>query len=102
MCDLCGVSLGLEDEDLELSKVGDKESLVAGGHEVASLLVGTVTDLGHTDGTAETTAHSTVNTLGLAPGVSNALIAVRVVTLELLGMLLYDFGVAQAGGHTCE
>jgi hypothetical protein len=45
----------------------DEESLVAGGHHVAGLLVGTVTDRGHGLLALEATTLGIVNTLGLSP-----------------------------------
>jgi len=42
---LCGVGLVVHEEKVELGSVVDEESLVAGGHHVAGLLVGSVTDL---------------------------------------------------------
>lgn len=42
---LSGESLVVHQEELDVTDVADEESLVAGGHHVAGLLVGTVSDL---------------------------------------------------------
>ena len=42
---LCGEGGVVHEEKVELADVVDEESLVAGGHHVAGLLVGTVADL---------------------------------------------------------
>lgn len=102
MGDLGSVGLGVEQEQVEVVGVGDKEGLVAGGAQVTGLLVGTVTNLGHGNGASETTTHTGVDTLGLAPRLANTVVAVRVVTLELLvAVLLDDLGVGEGGGHLC-
>jgi hypothetical protein len=42
---LGGVGLVVHEEEVEVAGVVDEESLVAGGHHVAGLLVGTVANL---------------------------------------------------------
>ena len=42
---LSGVGAVVHEEEVELADVVDEESLVAGGHHVAGLLVGTVANL---------------------------------------------------------
>ena len=42
---LGGVGPGVHEEELDIVDVADDEGLVAGGHHVLGLLVGTVTDL---------------------------------------------------------
>lgn len=42
---LCGVDLVVHQEELEVAYVADDEGLVAGGHHVLGLLVGTIADL---------------------------------------------------------
>lgn len=42
---LCGVSLVVHKEQLDVLDVADEESLVARGHHVAGLLVGAIADL---------------------------------------------------------
>ena len=69
-------------EEPALRTVVDDESLVAGGHHVAGLLVGTVTDGGHGHLALETATNAVVNTLGLAPRGANAHEPVRLVTVE--------------------
>lgn len=88
--DLGGVDTVVHEEELDVTDVGDHEAAVSVGHEVTGLLVGTVTDLGHANGTAETTTNGTVDTLGLAPRLTDTVVSVRVVALERLGALLDD------------
>jgi hypothetical protein len=45
----------------------DEESLVAGGHHVLGLLVGSVADRGHGNVRLEASADAVVDTLRLAP-----------------------------------
>ena len=90
VCDLGGVDSVVHEEELDVTDVGDHKAAVTVGHEVAGLLVGTVTDLGHADGTAEATADSAVDTLGLTPRLADTVVSVRVVALEGLGALLDD------------
>lgn len=73
----------MHEEKVELADVVDEESLVAGGHHVTGLLVGSVTDLGHDGLALEATAHGIVDTLGLSPAGVYAHEAVRLVALEL-------------------
>lgn len=87
---LGSVDTVVHEEELDVTDVGDHEAAVAVGHEVTGLLVGAVTDLGHADGAAETTTHSRVDTLGLAPRFTDTVVSVRVVALEGLGALLND------------
>lgn len=79
---LSGVGTVVHEEKVELADVVDEESLVAGRHHVAGLLVGTVTDLGHDGLALEATAHGIVNTLGLSPAGVYAHEAVRLVAVE--------------------
>lgn len=79
---LSGVGAVVHEEKVELADVVDEESLVAGGHHVAGLLVGSVTDLGHDGLSLEATAHGIVNTLGLSPAGVYAHEAVRLVAGE--------------------
>lgn len=89
--DLGGVDTVVHEEKLNVTNVGDHEAAVAVGHQVTGLLVGTVTDLGHANGAAETTTHSRVDTLGLTPRLADTVVSVRVVALEGLGALLDNF-----------
>ena len=79
---LSGVGAVVHEEKVELADVVDEESLVAGRHHVAGLLVGTVTDLGHDGLALEATAHGIVDTLGLSPAGVYAHEAVRLVAGE--------------------
>lgn len=72
----------VHEEELNVLGVVDEESLVAGGHHVAGLLVGTETDGGHGHLALETATNAVINTLGLAPRGANAHEPVRLVTVE--------------------
>ena len=57
----------MHQQELNVLGVVDEESLVAGGHHVLGLLVGTVADGGHGDVALEASTDAVVDTLGLAP-----------------------------------
>lgn len=57
----------MHQEQLNVLGVVDEESLVAGGHHVAGLLVATITNGRHGNGALEASADAVVDTLGLAP-----------------------------------
>lgn len=115
---LGSVGAVVHQEELNVLGVVDEESLVAGGHHVAGLLVGAITDLGpridrsiieftgeksnpdldlkkvmgrivHANNTLETATDAVINTLGLAPRGTDTHKAVRLVAEE-------------AGGVCCE
>ena len=75
----------MHEEELNVLGVVDEESLVAGGHHVAGLLVGTVTDGGHGHLSLEAATDGIINTLGLAPRLTDTLETVRLVTVEAVG-----------------
>jgi len=54
-------------QEVQFRNVGDKKLLEAVGHQVASHLAVTVTDLGHDDLALETATDAVINTLGLPP-----------------------------------
>ena len=54
-------------QQLNVAGVGDNKAAETVGHNVASLLVRAVTDLRHSNGALEATAHTVINTRGLAP-----------------------------------
>ena len=100
----------MHQEELDVLRVVDEEGLVAGGHHVAGLLVGSITDLGpvlsgqssgftgeksaseswwetvHADNTLEAATDTVVNTLGLAPRGTDTHKAVRLVAEEAVGV----------------
>lgn len=43
--ELCGEGLVMHEEEIDVSGIVDEESFVAGGHHVASLLIGAKTNL---------------------------------------------------------
>lgn len=69
-------------QQLKVLDVVDEESLVAGGGQETGLLVGAVADLGHTDGTAEASADTAIDTLGLSPAGTDTVEPVTLVTVE--------------------
>lgn len=81
--------LGVHEERLEVTLVVDQELLVAAREDVAGLLVAAVTDLGHRELALEPATDAVVDTLGLAPCLLDAVVAVRLVALLL-----------EAGGNT--
>lgn len=72
----------MHEEELDVLGVVDEESLVAGGHHVTGLLVGTVTDGGHSNNTLETATNAVVNSLGLAPRGTDTHEPITLVTVE--------------------
>lgn len=82
---LSSVGAVVHEEELNVLGVVNEESLVAGGHHVAGLLVGTVTDRGHGHLALEATADGIVNSLRLAPRLTDTLETVRLVTVEAVG-----------------
>jgi hypothetical protein len=96
---LSSIGLAVEEEKVEVSSIADEENLVARGNHVLGLLVRTVTNLWHRDGTAESTTNARIDTTGLAPRLANTSIAIRVVSLELLRVLLNDLGVGKRSSH---
>ena len=65
--DLGGVLAVVHQEELEVVHVVDAETVEAVGQHVPGLLVRSVTDLGHDEGTLELPPHPVVNTAGLPP-----------------------------------
>ena len=57
----------VQEEHVELSNVVHAELVEAVGEEVTGLLVAAIADVGHLDLPTEPPAHTSVNTLGLAP-----------------------------------
>jgi len=97
--DLGGVGAVVHEEELNVLSVADEESLVAGRHHVAGLLVGAEADRGHSHGAPEASANSVVDTLGLAPAGIEALEPITLVTAEALRALLDDRDVLLGGNH---
>lgn len=94
---LGSVDTVVHEEKLDVTDVRDYKTAVSVGHEVAGLLVGTVANLGHANGAAETTTNSRVDTLRLTPRLADTVVSVGVVALERLGALLDDGD--GCGGH---
>lgn len=86
--DLSSVSLGVHQQSVQVTGVSDEVDLVTLWVQELGLLVGTVTDVWLTDGASESSSDTRVNTLLLSPVLGNSVISVRVMSLELLGVLL--------------
>jgi len=65
--DFSAVSSVVHKEELDIVEVGDKELLESGGEEVSGLLVVSVSDGGHGQGSGESSSNSSVDTSGLSP-----------------------------------
>lgn len=106
----------MHQEKLDVARVVDNESLVAGGHHVPGLLVAAVADLvpsvfppvlvcpvdthrRHGDNALEASPDGIVDTLGLAPRRRHALEAVGLVAPEALGACGRQSSVS---GWMCE
>lgn len=85
---LSSVGLGVHQQNVQVVDVSDKVHSVAGWNHVLGLLVRTVTNVGLRNGTSESSSDTRVNTLLLSPALTNSVVSVRVVSLELLGVLL--------------
>lgn len=87
---LSSVGLGVHQQNVQVSNVLDNvDSETSWVHELG-LLVGTVTDVWLRDGTSESSSDTRVNTLLLSPVLSNSVVSVRVVSLELTNVLLHN------------
>lgn len=93
MGNLSGVGLGVQQQNIQVLDVVNQVRLVARGHHVSGLLVGTVTNVWLGDGTSESSSDARVNTLLLSPVLGDTVVSVRVVSLELLGVLLDNLWV---------
>lgn len=67
MGDFSAVNSVVHKEELDIVEVGDKELLESGGEEVSGLLVVSVSDSGHRQGSGESSSDSSVDTSGLSP-----------------------------------
>ena len=85
---LSSVGLGVQQQNIQVVDVSDKVDSVARWDHVLGLLVGTVTNVWLRDGSSESSSDTRVNTLLLSPALTNSVVSVRVVSLELSGVLL--------------
>lgn len=90
MSNLSGVGLGVQQQNVQVLDVSDNVNSQARWVHVLGLLVGTVTNVWLWDGTSESSSDTRVNTLLLSPVLSHSVVSVRVVSLELLSVLLDD------------
>lgn len=88
MGNLSSVGLGVHQQSVQVLNVSNEVDLVTRWVHELGLLVGTVTDVWLTDGASESSSDTRVNTLLLSPVLGNSVISVRVMSLELLGVLL--------------
>lgn len=99
MGNLSGVRLGVQQQQVEVVHVLNQKSLVARWRHASGLLVGTITDGWLSNVASESSSDNRVNTLLFSPVLGHSVVSVRVVTLELLGVLLHDFWVRQGASH---
>jgi hypothetical protein len=71
-------------EKVDVAEVVDEESLVARRHEMAGLLVGAISDLGHGSLSLEPSADAIVDTLWLSPAGINSHEAIALMAVEPL------------------
>ena len=83
----------MHSQELQVLDVSNDEDSVTGWDQELGLLVGTVTDGWLGNVTSESSSDDRVDTLLTSPVLLDPLVAVRVVTLELLGVLLDNLRV---------
>lgn len=88
MGDLGGAFLGLHQKGLQFGNVIDDNLSTTVRHQELGELARTVADLWHGKLALETSANTVINTFGFTPVFLNSGIAVRLMTLKLLGTLL--------------
>ena len=93
MSDLGSVGSGVHHQHVQVLDVRNQEGLVARWAHELGLLVGTITDGWLGDVTSESSSDDGVNTLLLSPVLSDSVVTVRVMTLELLGVFLHNLWV---------
>lgn len=96
---LSSVGLGVHQQNIQVLDVLDKVHFVAGRNQVLGLVVGTVTNVWLLDGTSESSSDTRVNTLLLSPVLSDSVVSVGVVSLELTDVLLDNLGVRNRVSH---
>lgn len=72
----------VHEKQVDLSRVVDHELLVAVGHQVAGLFVGSISDRRHGKLAFETSSDSVVNTFGFAPCLLNRCISVGLMPTD--------------------
>ena len=80
----------VHEQDFELGGVGDGERLESVSGVVPGHLGVSATDGWHGDGASEPTTHAAIDTDGFAPGWADTGEAVRLESLDLVGVLLLD------------
>jgi hypothetical protein len=84
-----GVGAVVHHEHLQLSTIVDNDGFESVRVDVAGLLIRTVTDTGHREGSLETTTDTSINTLGFAPRrTADSHKQIRLMASELLCSLL--------------
>lgn len=96
---LSSVRLSVHQQNIQVLDIVDNKNLVAGWDHMSGLLVRTVTNLWHRDGAPESSSDTGVNTLRLSPALADTHKSVRLVSLELLVMLLDNLGSWNRGSH---
>lgn len=90
MGNLSSVGLGVQQQNVQVLDVSDNVNSETRRNHVLGLLVRTVTNVWLWDGSSESSSDTRVNTLLLSPVLSHSVVSIRVVSLELLGVLLDD------------
>ena len=81
----CSIGTVVHHEHLQFLDIVDNDGLESVWADISGLLVGSVTDARHRNGSLESTTNTSIDTLGLAPGrVSDTNELVRLVASELL------------------
>lgn len=65
----------------------------------SSLLIGTITDLGHKLSSSESPSYTVIDTTGLSPALLHSVETVRLEAVETVSLLLHDALLVQTGCH---
>lgn len=87
---LSGIQFVVHQQSVQLLYVSDCDDLLSVNVQELGLLVRTVTDLWSINGTSESSSDTRVDTLLKSPVLVHPLETVRLVSLELLCVLLHD------------
>jgi len=100
--DLGSVPSVVHQEKLQIVDVENAEAIETVGQEVLGFFVRALADLGHPRVTFVSPSARVIYAFGLAPARLDAIEAVRVETLGLLGVFFHDFGPTKRLRHLCE
>ena len=80
--------------------VSNEQLSEATGKHMSSLVILLASDLGHTDGTSESSTNRAINTSRLSPGLLNSIEAIRLESVGVVNDLLHNFGLIE--GLNCH